>query len=160
VGEGLVWWILLQVLYLGSLSTGDLAEVLVAAVVAAGCAVLAVAARRSSGGVWKLPAEVVRSLVVVPAAVVADAARLLATLARPLRLRHSPGEVERRPLTPEPDAVAAGRVAVGGTLLSATPGSYVIDEDPGRRLVTHVQVDGPPQLADRITAGPPDRSRL
>jgi len=151
---------LLLALYLGSLSTVDLAEVLVAAAVAAGCAVLAVAARRSSSAAWRPPAEVTRSLVVVPAAVVADAARLLAALVRPLRLRHSPGEVEHRALSLEPEAVAAGRVAVGGTLLSATPGSYVIDEDPGRQLVTHVQVDGPPHLADRITAGAPHRSPL
>jgi hypothetical protein len=80
--------------------------------------------------------------------VLADTARVLALLARPRRLRTAPGELRELEF-PGPDDA---RAAVGGLVLSAAPGSYLVDSDEDR-LVLHVLVDGPPQLPETVTAG-------
>jgi multisubunit Na+/H+ antiporter MnhE subunit len=148
VVEFLVWWAGLVAVYLGSLTTVDLLELTAALVLGAGGAALAVAARRVAGDSWSLRPGWLRWIPVLAGAVVADTIRVLGLLARPRRLHRRTGDLREVPLAEPVEA----RAAVGGLVLSAAPGSYVVDVDLDRnRLVAHVLVDGRPDVARAVT---------
>lgn len=146
--EFLAWWVVLVGVYLGSLSTVDLLELAAALVLGAAGAALAVVARRVAGDFWPLRPGWLRWTPVLVGAVLADTVRVVGLLARPRRLRGRAGELREMPLAEPADA----RAAVGGMVLSAAPGSYMVDVDEERRaLVAHVLVDGRPDLARAVT---------
>src|SRR5436309_10790621 len=99
------------------------------------CAGRAVVARRVIHGSWRPPTESLRWLVALPAAMVSDAAQVLAWPLRPARPKgkfrtidiHAPGD----------SASGSGRRAAVAFLLSSTPGTYVVaaDEEQGTVLV-------------------------
>ncbi len=155
------WAIALALFELASLTSVSMPEVVLAAALGICGAVLAVLARRQMASRRRLPHAWPTWLAALPAAVVADTARLTVLGAHPVRLRGTPGILRRLAVTDPVEEVEAGRAGAGGLILSASPGSYVVDHDLDRRLLTiHVLVEGSPDLAGRIapSSGHPDHS--
>ncbi|GAA5147602.1 hypothetical protein GCM10023321_08660 [Pseudonocardia eucalypti] len=139
--EALVWSVPLAGCWLGSVPSWSPEEGLagaVAALVGGWCAVLA---RRAYGAVWRVDRQWLRWLRPLPAALLADLARV----PRP------PSGGRRRTLRlpeGEPSEVGVTRQGLAGLLLSVTPGSYPVDmPDEPPALVLHVL--GPPSRLER-----------
>lgn len=151
VAEAVAWWVALVTVYLASLTTVTVPEVVAAGVTGLICAVLAVAARRAMGCSWRLPNRLLRVAVLVPLAIVADTVRLLAMLARPRKLRRATGRFSELQLPRERVALSAGRQAAGGLLVCAAPSSVLVDIDSGgSRLVIHRLLDGRPDVVEQV----------
>src|SRR3954452_3244747 len=75
--ELLGWWVVAVGVWMASLSAWSGQELLVAAGCAVPCAVAAVGARRAIDGAWRAAAAVVGWVLILPAAIVVDAARVL-----------------------------------------------------------------------------------
>jgi len=133
--ELLGWWVVAVGVWMASLSAWSGQELLVAAGCAVPCAVSAVGARRAVDGAWRAPAAASRWLLVLPAAVVVDAVRVLSW---PLRSRDGGTFRTVDVAAPGGTASATGRRAAASLALSSTPGSYVVaaDEKAGT-LVLH-----------------------
>lgn len=114
--EGAVWWAVLVGVWVLTLTSVTLAEVVVAGVAGVPCAVAATAARAAHGAVWRPGAALVRSLPLVPVEVVRDLVR-----------GPSDGTVRTVPVA-EP--------GVATVLLSLSPGTVVLDDD-GQALTVH-----------------------
>ncbi|HVW81110.1 MAG TPA: hypothetical protein VHB69_09260 [Mycobacteriales bacterium] len=86
-------------------------------------------------------------LTVLPAAIVRDTAAVLALPWRRL-LRDVPeGHWERIPVRPGADTEASAARIVATALVSATPGSFVVHDDPDTgELLVHVLVSGRPSV--------------
>lgn len=130
-----LWWAVCVGIWLASLSAYSSQELVVACGSALPCAAVAVAARRAVQGAWRPPADVARALLLLPAFVVADSARVVLATWRRGRRRSEFRTVRFR--VDRGAARAAGRRAVSPVLLSATPATYVVDVDPrsGEALV-------------------------
>ena len=133
-----------------SISTPELVAALLGALP---CAVLAVLARRAVGGSWLPRAAWARWLLPLPVAVVADCGRLLRHAAAALVGRRIPkGEVGTVELTRD----RAGRVwrarqAAAVLLVSATPGSMVLDVDAEKATaVLHSLGSGRPRMEEVV----------
>lgn len=129
--EGGAWWAVLTACWVLTASSVTPAEVVAGAVVALTVAPAAGIARRAVEARWRIRGRWLRRVATLPGALVRETA---AVLSLPLRRgRDVTGELRWWPLRPEPDPdVAAARRALAATLLSATPGSMVIDERPAR----------------------------
>jgi len=131
--ELLGWYVVAVGVWMASLSAWSGQELLVAAGCAVPCALAAVGARLAIGGAWRLPAESMRWLLLLPVAIVVDAVRVLSW-----PLRSSSGgsfrtvDIGTRGGTP----LAAGRRAAASFALSSTPGSYVLAADEKAGTVT------------------------
>jgi multisubunit Na+/H+ antiporter MnhE subunit len=129
--EGALWAAAATGVWLLTLSSVTLPELVTAVATAVPCAVLAVAARRALERSWSAAPSWARWLLPLPAAVVADTVRVLGLAAGVLVGRRIPaGELRRVPVHRERRAGrwAARQAAVAG-LVSAAPGSVVLDVD-------------------------------
>lgn len=147
--ELVLWWMAGTVSWLVTVTTVTVPETVAAASTAVFGAVLARMARRAMGfraaarGIW------LRWAALVPAAAVADTARLARWLAGPRREslngRTMPGSRSPR---------ATGWTAGAMIALSATPGSVVFSSDPdGNRIRVHVLTQGWPDLDKHVSPG-------
>jgi multisubunit Na+/H+ antiporter MnhE subunit len=154
--ETLVWWVALCGLWLLTLSTFPIPELVAAVVVALPCAAAATVARRAVGASWRVRPGWSRWLLPLPAAVLADTVRVLAAVLRRPLVRAKRGRLLRVGPRPESDArYAATQRALAVIALSLPPGSVVVgaDDDPGRdgdELLLHVLADGPPRMNEVI----------
>lgn len=122
-----VWWAFLVLVWIATLNTFSWQEVLVAAVLAVPCAIAARAGRRAAGVRWRLPTGMRRWLPALPAAVAHDAVAVLTLgVRRRTRERDDSFKVVKLPVEDD-DARQAGREAMTTAILSATPGSVVVD---------------------------------
>lgn len=146
------WWAVSCGVWLLTLSSISAAELIVALSCGLPCGFAARATRRSLGGEWRLRPR--WSLWVGPlvVAVLADSARLVATSLRSVARTGQAGQLTAVSLPPgEPEHVFAGREAVGTVALSATPGTFVVDCDPERHVLTvHSLVSGPPAMEEVV----------
>jgi multisubunit Na+/H+ antiporter MnhE subunit len=133
-----VWWLVLVGVWLVTLNAFSYQELVVAAVLALPCAVAAGAARRASEIRWTAGARWSRWLWALPGAVLRDTAAVLLLALRP-RTREDEDEFREVPLpTESDDARRVGREALTTAILSATPGSVVVDANPDHdRLLVH-----------------------
>jgi hypothetical protein len=132
--ELLGWYAVAVGVWMASLSAWSGQELVVAAGCAVPCAVAAVGARRAIGGAWRLPAESLRWFVMLPAAIVVDAVRVLSW---PVRSA-SGGSFRTIDVgAPGEASSAAGRRAAASLAMSCTPGAYVVaaDEKAGTVMV-------------------------
>lgn len=125
--EVAVWTVACFAVWLATLSAVTWQDAALAAGGSAIAAACAVAARRRTGDSWRVRIGWCRWLAVLPVAVVADTAAVLATA---YRLRpHAESRRSYRLPAHEDDATSAGRAALGSLTLSAVPSSYVEDTD-------------------------------
>jgi multisubunit Na+/H+ antiporter MnhE subunit len=130
VAEVLAWWAVLLGAWLMSLNAFSFAELTTAACVALPGALAACAARRAVGGRWHVRVRWARWLRFAPWAILHDTVSVLRLAAGPDRPDDdSFDEVE---LTRAED----GHEAFATALVSAAPGSVVVDADH-RRLLVH-----------------------
>jgi len=133
VVELLGWYVVAIGVWMASLSAWSGQELIVAAGCAVPCAVAAVAARRAIDGAWTLPTETLRWLLILPAAIVVDAARVLTW---PVRSGGG-GDFRTIDIGAGGGAPAAtGRRAAASLALSSTPGAYVVAADEKAGTVT------------------------
>ncbi|WP_225830046.1 Na+/H+ antiporter subunit E [Streptomyces sp. NK08204] len=133
------WWAAAVGVWLLTLSSVTLPDLMVAAACGLPSAVAARAGRLAVGGCWRPRAGWIRWAVVLPPSVVADTGRVLWTAVRHARSERPPGKLREIALPHDtPEAVAAARRALATVGLSATPGTYVLAGDPERHcLVVH-----------------------
>lgn len=149
------WWAACIGLWLLTLSSISLSEVVVAAAAGLPCAIVAVAARRAVDGSWPPHAGWTRWLVVLPVAVVADTARVLGIAAGVLVGRRIlGGDVREEPLLRDRTAaLRPTREAAATLLVTATPGTLVLDADAEHgRMVVHSLGAGRPSM-DSVVGG-------
>lgn len=152
--ETLVWTALCTGVWLLTLSSISAPEVVTAVLSSVPCGIVAVAARLAVQGHWPPRPAWARWLLPFPVAVVADGLRVLGLAAGVLVGRRIPaGEIQRQQLRrdrPLPRWHAHQALAL--TLVTATPGSVVldIDEESGEML-THALGSGRPQM-EEVTA--------
>lgn len=146
--ETVVWWVLLVGLWVLTLSSVSVAEVVVAASCALPCAALATAGRQVSGARWRPAVAWLRWFAVLPVAVCTDTWRLFVATPRLIRGTGSWRHIE---LPDDPSAArAAARRAAAVLTVSATPGTLVADTPPEKPMLVHVLVSGRPRLDDRV----------
>jgi hypothetical protein len=105
--------------------------------------------RRTVEAAWRPDWRWLRWLLVLPFSILADTARLLATvLAHTVTRRPFEGELSELRLQHHDDpARASAHAALAMVTVSTTPGSFVMDSRPEREaLVLHQIVGGPPDL--------------
>lgn len=146
------WWGVAVGVWVLTLSSATLPELVVAAGCGLPCAVAARAGRLTVGGGWRPRWRWLAWLVPLPVAVVADAVRVLAAAVRHLGSDRPAGELREIALPAgEPDQVAAARQALMTLTLSSTPGTFVVDADPkAGRLVVHSLTEGRPRMEDVV----------
>jgi multisubunit Na+/H+ antiporter MnhE subunit len=145
------WWAFLLVVWIATLNSFSVSELVVAAVLAVPCAVAARAAGRAVAVRWRLPRHWFRWLLTLPVAIAHDTVAVLLLAVRP-RSREDEDEFRRLPL-PRDDTTAqqAGREAVTTAILSATPGSVVVDANETHdELLVHTLPIGGTRLARRV----------
>lgn len=157
------WTAMTWGIWLVSLSAVSTEELIVGGGCAVGCGVVCAVIRRLVGGRWRPAARTFLPAVLVPVAVVADAAAVLAAPWRPRRWLRA-GRSHRRGqdgtgghlVTVDigargPSPAAAGRRAIATLVVSASPGSVVVDADPETgELVAHVFCSVGPSLLARF----------
>ena len=153
LAELLFWWAAAMGVWLLTLSSMSLPEVSVAAAAGLPCAVLAIASRRAVGGSWPPRAAWLRWAAPLPLAVVADGARVLGRAAGVLVGRRI-GDGEIRPVQlprERPAPRRQSREAMAVALVSATPGSVVVDLDDGSgRMLLHALGSGRPSMEEAV----------
>lgn len=148
--EVIGWWAVAYSVWLMSLSAAPLQELLVGAAASLPCGVAAVAARRVAGEHWKLRLRWLRPLLSVPGSLLSDTA---AVLISPVRRR--PGGFEQVPTgaggaNPEDRS----RRALATFWLSVTPGTFVVDADPGSgELMVHRCAGAGPAMVRSVRVG-------
>ena len=152
--ETLAWAVALLIAWISTLVTISTPEIVVGAVSALLCGAVAAVARRVIGQAWKPRARWVAWLPPLALAIPADTFRLLGrALPRLVRHRTAGGKIRELPPPPaEEPARAEFRQAWGLIVMSASPGSVVIDWPPDQRPpLVHELGSGPPDLAERVT---------
>lgn len=145
--EVLPWWLGLTGLWVLTLSTPSLPEIVAAAGSAVPCAFAARAARRAVGGAWRPRARWVRWPLAVPWTAVRESVRAVAVIARHPRA----GRVDTVRLPAEPSAVHQARTACAAVVVGSTPGTMVVATPPGRReLVVHRLLGGGSRVLDEV----------
>ena len=145
--EALVWWVVLMACWIATLAALTAVQLLVGAVAAVIGAAVGVAARRALGRRWSFDPRWVRWLALVPVAALVQTAALPTLLVRGRRAR-APG-LRRLPAPRDEDAArAAGHRALGAGVLSAAPGSYLVDwpADAEHPVVLHTILTAGPDL--------------
>ena len=152
--ELLFWWAAATGVWLLTLSSMSLSEVAVASASGLPCAVAAIAARRAVDGSWPARPAWLRWLVPLPLAVVADTARVLGRAAAVLVGRPVPsGRLRTVRLDRDrPDARWRSRQAVSTVLVSAAPGTVVVDVEVDTGLMRlHALGSGAPAMEDVVS---------
>jgi multisubunit Na+/H+ antiporter MnhE subunit len=131
------WWAVLVLVWLATLTSFSVEELVAAAVFALPCAYAARRGRRAIGAAWPIRPRWLRWLLGVPWAVLHDTVAVfrLAVGAD----RTSDDRFVELPLAKERDPdVRAGQEAMATAVLSAAPGSVVVDADEEHdRLIVH-----------------------
>lgn len=140
--EAVIWWAVLTLVWLATLSTVSAEELAVAGGAAVLGAAMACWGRGVVRGRWHIPAGWARGLLVLPWAVLHDAVVVLRLAFRPAQ--KTEGEFREVPLADNRGrARRSAREAVATMMLSATPGSLVVDgADRHQHLVIHTLPDG------------------
>jgi multisubunit Na+/H+ antiporter MnhE subunit len=147
--ELLAWWTVAVGVWMASLSAYSGQDLVVAMACAVPCGAAAVAARRVVRGAWRLPVDALGWLVALPAAMIADAGRVLTW---PLRPRAGEGEFRTIDVAAAGDtASSAGRRAAAAFLLSSTPGTYVVSADEERGTLLVHALSAPSSLERRLS---------
>ncbi|WP_062987788.1 Na+/H+ antiporter subunit E [Nocardia anaemiae] len=128
------WWAVLVLLWLATLTSFGLQELAAAAVLALPAAWAGRVGRLAVQGNWRPPDRIAQLLAALPGAIMSDSWAVLSAAARGRPV----GRFEEDELDAETDARRrAGRAALITGVLSATPGSVVIDAD-NDGLLMHV----------------------
>lgn len=145
--EVAAWWVVGLLLWLATVSPVTVEELVLAALCALPCASAARAARRAVGVRWRMRARWFGWAIGLPLAVVTDTARLARLWwGRPT----ARGTIRRAPLDTAPDpALAATHRALAAVVLSAAPGSVVLDID-GHELQLHALTPRPSRLEKAV----------
>lgn len=141
VVEIVVWWALAYAVWLISLSTVPLQELLLAAACALPCGIAAAGTRWAIRDSWWIRVSWLKPMLVLPVAVVTDAAQVLMA-----GLLRRGGDFQRVSTGTGGDSSSArGRRALAIGLITSTPGSYVLDIDPesGEMLLHSLASRGP-----------------
>jgi multisubunit Na+/H+ antiporter MnhE subunit len=152
--ELLFWWAAATGIWLLTLSSMSLPEVAVATASGLPCAVAAIASRRAVGGSWPARPAWLRWLGPLPVAVVADSARVLGRAAGVLVGRRvGSGRLRTVHLDRDGDDVRwAGRQAAATVVVSATPGTVVVDvEDDTGVMRLHALGAGAPSMEQVVS---------
>lgn len=154
LGEVTGWWAAGTGAWLLTLSSMNRLDVITAMVAAVPCAALVPAARRVNAQDWRPDPSLLRWLPALVGSVLADSARLLFLVLRSLpRGRLPAGEFGEVSLPSDPEAASrATRQAVAELMLTASPGTVVVDvdEEKGRALV-HFLGSGRPRLEKAVS---------
>ena len=139
-------------MWLVTLNSYSVAELITAAVLAAPCAIAARAGRRAAGLRWQLSLGWSRWLLAVTWAVGHDVAVALSFALR-RRTHEEDDEFRIVPLSREHgDAARAGREAVITAALSATPGTVVVDANEAHdELLVHALPAGHTRLERELS---------
>lgn len=149
--ETACWFAAGMLLWLVTVSTITVTELIVAAATSAACGTFATAARRITGLRARPTRAWLRWAALVPVQAVTDTARLVAWLATGAHERSETDATAELHVAAGTSPVAVGaRAAVVG-MVSATPGSVALDADDGGRLLVHRLVGGWPELDERVT---------
>lgn len=153
LSELVFWWAAAMGVWLLTLSSMSLPEVSIAAASALPCAVLAIASRRAVGGSWPPRPAWLRWTALLPVAVLADGVRVLGRAAGVLVGRRiGEGEIRTVRLPRErPASERRSREAMAVTLISATPGTVVVDlDDRSGRMLLHALGSGRPSMEEAV----------
>jgi multisubunit Na+/H+ antiporter MnhE subunit len=161
VAETLLWAAACFSLWLLTLSSINKQDITAAAIAALPCGVLAVLARHVVQGAWRFElSPLARLLLLLPVVIVLDSVRLLAVPLRVLAGRDDgKGDIKsiRAPTIEGDDPAAAGRRALLGAGVSATPGTIIMDATPDGVVRVHQMVPDRPSMLEAVL-GPPRRS--
>ena len=148
--EVTVWWVVLIVGWLATVSSISGAEIAIAALLAVPCALAARWGRRAGDDRWRLRSRWAGWLGRLPAAVVREAVGVvkLAASSSPAR-----GQFRELRLPVEPDAAAqATRAGLSMLVISSAPGSLAVDSGGDRRtILVHVLPVGDDRLTRAVT---------
>lgn len=148
VAGTVLWWVTLWGIWLLALSTAPPVEFMAAAAAGLLCALLVPLVRRITGVSWHARW---RWLVWLAALPVTALTETVAVLSLPLRDRDA-GSWQRVPLAEEDsERRSTGQRAAAAFVLSATPGTFVVDSPPDEPLLVHVLASGHPRL-DRLVS--------
>ncbi len=153
LAEGLFWEAAGTGLWLLTLSSVSTSELVTALLCALPCAVLAIAARRAVESSWAPRPRWIRWLLPLPAAVLADGARVLGLAALSLAGRPVPaGELRTVGLIRDRDDRAwRAHRAVAVTLVSPAPGTVALDVAPrSGELLVHALGSGRPEMQEVV----------
>jgi multisubunit Na+/H+ antiporter MnhE subunit len=146
----LAWWVVSVCVWMLSLSAYSGADMMAAVLAGLPCALTAVAARRAVRGHWRPGWELLAALAALPGSVARDSVVVL--LLPWTRRRVGAGGLREIDLHAVGESSAAnGRRAVGLILLSASPGSYVVEADPDRGTAVIHAVSGGSRLERVLT---------
>ena len=140
-------------LWLLTLSSLNLPELVTALAAAVPCVVLAVTARRAVGGSWAPRPRWTAWLLPLPAAVLADTGRVLARAVGALAGRRIPlgGFTEVQLPRDRPQARWRARQVIAAGLVTTTPGTVVVDLDAeSGRMLLHPLGSGPPAMEEVV----------
>ena len=132
--EFLAWWAALSLVWLGTLTTGNPAEIIVGVLGASLGALAAVVARRALGASWAPAGQWLRWAARLPGSLLADSARVLFGRSTPTTR----------------EVAVAGDVAVAAALMNATPATVVRDARKAT-LVLHALGDKESGLERELT---------
>jgi multisubunit Na+/H+ antiporter MnhE subunit len=145
VAEAAAWGVLLLAGYLAMVSQRSGAEIVLGALLSAIAGGAAVLARRMTGSCFAAPRGWLAVLLRLPAAVLADTGLLVRLIWRAPTLRVSQaGALRTLQLAGQPDELREETwQAVGGLLLSLSPGSYVVDSSghPATLVIHGIRAD-------------------
>ena len=154
VVETVLWSAALLGVWLLSLSAVSGEDLWVGSACAVVCGMVAVGVRRAIKGRWSVPTALsftARRMLPLPLAIVFDTAGVLAASVRRTRRRGRLTTVELS--ARGGGARATTRRAIATVLISASPGSIVVDADPKTGvLIVHSFGQTGPSLPDRFTA--------
>lgn len=146
-GEILLWWGASFGVWLISLSAVSGQELLVAALASIPCGAAAYGTRRVVGDAWTARPRWFGAALVLPVAIVTDAAQVLWAAATGKK-----GRFERVQTGSAGDSTEArsGR-GVAVALVSTSPGSYALDVDPGTgEMLVHSLAERGPSVESRL----------
>ena len=146
------WWVALVGVWLTTLNTYSVAELITAAVLAVPCAVAARAGRRAAGLRWRVDLRWSRWLPALPSAIGHDTVAAL-SLGLRRRTRERDDEFRALPLPVErDDAARTGREALTTAIVSAAPGTVVLDANEEHdELLVHALPTGGTRLERKVS---------
>jgi hypothetical protein len=159
VAEATLWACACFGLWMLTLSSVNKQDIVAAGIASFCCGVLAVLARRVIQGAWRFELRpVLRLCALLPVVIVLDTVRLLGVPFRVLAGRSDGkgelGSARARTIAGDGSA-AAGRRALLGAGVSATPGTIVMDAAPDGVVRVHRMVPDRPSMLDAVL-GPPE----
>jgi multisubunit Na+/H+ antiporter MnhE subunit len=145
--EVLVWWAVLTGVWVSTVSTVTTPDLVVGAVCAVPCAVVALLARRALRSRWRVHPAALRRLPAVVVGAVTDTVRVLLGRTDHPRVR----EVVLPEVGGGRDPAAQETYRALATIaVAATPGSVVLDERGRRALVVHALGSGRPDASEVV----------